>query len=134
MIYPFHCESQKDLLAFTAHSDTVFPDMEPFDVVYDGDIMRCPGVGDNTSNLAIMMLLAAWFTKNNYVPNCGILDVYKRQTWDLAGQKLIIHGLTPLCGKAGKISQLHISQHLDPLVIEMIVKACQLQGLSLIHI
>lgn len=45
VIYPFHCESQKDLLAFTAHSDTVFPDMEPFDVVYDGDIMRCPGVG-----------------------------------------------------------------------------------------
>lgn len=75
MIYPFHCESQKDLLAFTAHSDTVFPDMEPFDVVYDGDIMRCPGVGDNTSNLAIMMLLAAWFTKNNYVPKCGILFV-----------------------------------------------------------
>lgn len=29
VIYPFHCESQKDLLAFTAHSDTVFPDMEP---------------------------------------------------------------------------------------------------------
>lgn len=75
VIYPFHCESQKDLLAFTAHSDTVFPDMEPFDVVYDGDIMRCPGVGDNTSNLAIMMLLAAWFTKNNYVPKCGILFV-----------------------------------------------------------
>ena len=49
--------------------------MEPFDVVYDGDIMRCPGVGDNTSNLAIMMLLAAWFTKNNYIPKCGILFV-----------------------------------------------------------
>ena len=32
-------------------------------------------MGDNTSNLAIMMLLAAWFTKNNYVPKCGILFV-----------------------------------------------------------
>lgn len=75
VIYPFHCEKGTDLLAFTAHLDTVFPDMEPFDVIYDGDIMRCPGVGDNTSNLAIMMLLAAWFTKNNYVPKQGILFV-----------------------------------------------------------
>lgn len=75
VIYPFHCEEQNNLLAFTAHSDTVFPDTEPFDVVYDGDIMRCPGVGDNTSNLSIMMLLASWFTKNGYVPKQGILFV-----------------------------------------------------------
>ena len=59
VIYPFHCEAQKDLVVFSAHIDMVFPDMEPFDVVYDGDIMRCPGVGDNTSNVAIMMLLAS---------------------------------------------------------------------------
>ena len=57
-----------------------------------------------------------------------LLAAAEYDTWDLAGQKLIIHGLAPLCGKSGKISQLHISQHLDPLVIEMIVKACQLQG------
>ncbi len=75
VIYPFHCEEQADLVAFTAHSDTVFPDTTPFDVVYDGDIMRCPGVGDNTSNLSIMMLLASWFTKNNYIPKQGILFV-----------------------------------------------------------
>jgi len=75
VIYPFHCEEQANLVAFTAHSDTVFPDTTPFDVVYDGDIMRCPGVGDNTSNLSIMMLLASWFTKNNYVPKQGILFV-----------------------------------------------------------
>ena len=30
VIYPFHCEAQKDLVVFSAHSDTVFPDMEPF--------------------------------------------------------------------------------------------------------
>lgn len=75
VIYPFHCEAQKDLVVFSAHSDTVFPDMEPFDVIYDGDIMRCPGVGDNTSNVAIMMLLASWLTKNNLVPKQGLLFV-----------------------------------------------------------
>ena len=73
VIYPFHCESGENLVVFSAHIDTVFPDMEPFDVIYDGDIMRCPGVGDNTSNLSIMMLLASWLTKNNYVPKQGIV-------------------------------------------------------------
>ena len=75
VIYPFHCEAQKDLVVFSAHIDTVFPDMEPFDVVYDGDIMRCPGVGDNTSNVAIMMLLASWLTKKNMIPKQGFLFV-----------------------------------------------------------
>ena len=75
VIYPFHCEEQKNLVAFTAHTDTVFPDTEPFDVVYDGDIMRCPGVGDNTANVAILMLLASYFTKSGMIPKQGILFV-----------------------------------------------------------
>ena len=75
VIYPYHCESGENLVVFSAHSDTVFPDMEPFDVIYDGDIMRCPGVGDNTSNLAIMMLLASWITNHGLVRKQGILFV-----------------------------------------------------------
>ena len=27
VIYPFHCEEQANLVAFTAHSDTVFPEI-----------------------------------------------------------------------------------------------------------
>ena len=27
VIYPYHCEADKDLVVFSAHSDTVFPDM-----------------------------------------------------------------------------------------------------------
>ena len=75
VIYPYHCDGKNDLVAFSAHIDTVFPDTEPFDVIYDGDIMRCPGVGDNTSNLAIMMLLASWITNHGLVPKQGILFV-----------------------------------------------------------
>lgn len=75
VIYPFHCEEQKNLVAFTAHTDTVFPDTEPFDVIYDGDIMRCPGVGDNTANLAMLMLLARYYTQSGLTPKQGILFV-----------------------------------------------------------
>ncbi|MCI8455005.1 MAG: M20/M25/M40 family metallo-hydrolase [Lachnospiraceae bacterium] len=75
VIWPFHCEEKKNLVAFTAHIDTVFPDLEPFSVVYDGDLMRCPGVGDNTANVAVLMLLAAWFAKKGKTPKQGLLFV-----------------------------------------------------------
>lgn len=75
VIYPFHCGNEENLIAFCAHIDTVFPDTEPFSVIREGNLMRCPGVGDNTANVAILMLLAAWFTQSGRVPKQGILFV-----------------------------------------------------------
>ena len=106
VIYPFHCEEQKDLVAFSAHIDTVFPDMEPFDVTYDGDIMRCPGVGDNTSNVAIMMLLASWFTKNNYVPKQGLLFVASAGEEGLGNLKGIRQVMKDYEGKIAEVIAL----------------------------
>ena len=40
-----------------AHTDTVFPDLEPFEPVTEGGKYFCPGAGDDTLNLAIMMVL-----------------------------------------------------------------------------
>lgn len=75
VVFPFHCEAQKDLIVISAHTDTVFPDMEPFDVNYDGDTVSCPGVGDDTANLATLLLLTEWFVKSGRVPKQGILFV-----------------------------------------------------------
>lgn len=106
VIYPFHCEEQKNLVAFSTHIDTVFPDMEPFDVVYDGDIMRCPGVGDNTSNVAIMMLLAAWFTKKGLVPKQGILFVASSGEEGLGNLKGIRQVMKDYAGKVAELIAL----------------------------
>jgi acetylornithine deacetylase/succinyl-diaminopimelate desuccinylase-like protein len=38
-------------VVFAAHMDTVFPDTTDVKVKRDGDILRAPGVGDDTSNL-----------------------------------------------------------------------------------
>ena len=38
-------------VAFAAHMDTVFPEGTPLQVKRDGDILRGPGVGDDTANL-----------------------------------------------------------------------------------
>lgn len=46
----------KKLTLLTAHTDTVFPDMEPMPLVRDEHRISCPGVGDNTACVAILML------------------------------------------------------------------------------
>ncbi len=38
-------------VVFAAHTDTVFPEGTPLKVKREGDILRAPGVGDDTSNL-----------------------------------------------------------------------------------
>jgi acetylornithine deacetylase/succinyl-diaminopimelate desuccinylase-like protein len=53
---------------FVAHTDTVFPDMEPFDVTYEGDKIFCPGVGDDTGNLAVLLMAVKYFKENNLKP------------------------------------------------------------------
>ena len=49
---------------FMAHTDTVFPDMEPFEVTERDGRLYCPGVGDDTTNLAMMMLTARFVAAN----------------------------------------------------------------------
>lgn len=42
-------------VVFAAHMDTVFPEGTPIKVVREGDILRAPGVGDDTSNLMAVL-------------------------------------------------------------------------------
>ena len=44
VVYPYQCEGKNDVLCVMAHTDTVFPDMEPFSVKVDGNVAAC---GDN---------------------------------------------------------------------------------------
>ncbi len=42
-------------IVFAAHMDTVFPEGTPLQVKREGDILRAPGVGDDTSNLMAVL-------------------------------------------------------------------------------
>lgn len=42
-------------VVFAAHMDTVFPDGTPIKVAREGDILRAPGVGDDTSSLMAVL-------------------------------------------------------------------------------
>ncbi|MBR4164621.1 MAG: peptidase, partial [Lachnospiraceae bacterium] len=58
VIVPFAAPDAEGITIYTAHTDVVFPDVMPLPVVQDGDILRAPGVGDDTANVVgILMLL-----------------------------------------------------------------------------
>lgn len=58
-----------------AHTDTVFPDTQPMPFLEDETHFYCPGVCDDTANLAVMMLCAKYFLEKKAQPRTGILFV-----------------------------------------------------------
>lgn len=68
-------DKHEEIVVITAHMDTVFPDNEPMPLYERDGKIFCPGVGDNTTNLAAMMALQAYLRRKRYVPQCGVLFV-----------------------------------------------------------
>lgn len=75
VIYPLNCEGSNDITVFVAHTDTVFPDTEPMPYEDDGEAVRCPGVGDDTASLAVLLMLAKYYAENKLMPKGGFLFV-----------------------------------------------------------
>lgn len=76
VVYPYHVEDGKPVVVFMAHMDVVFPDTTPLPLTLDGDKICCPGVGDDTANLAALMMTAKYITQKKLAPkNCGIVFV-----------------------------------------------------------
>ena len=74
VIAPVNVTENNDLTVIMAHTDTVFPDLEPMPLIEKDGYMYCPGVGDDTANLAVLMVCARYY-KDNCPDNEGILFV-----------------------------------------------------------
>lgn len=75
VVYSVSLEESERLVIFMAHTDTVFPDLEPMPLRVEGDVMYCPGVGDDTANLAVLMLIARYVAQHALRPRTGVLFV-----------------------------------------------------------
>ena len=75
VIFPYRADGADSLTVFCAHTDTVFPDTEPMPYIEEGDYIRSPGVCDDTASLAVMMMCAKYFVKNNIKTEGGVLFV-----------------------------------------------------------
>lgn len=73
VIYPVNCEGRDDIIVFLAHTDTVFPDLEPMELVNDGEYIHCPGVGDDTACLVNLMMVARYVAQNKIKSNRGVI-------------------------------------------------------------
>ena len=75
VICPYGVTETGPLTVFMAHTDTVFPDLEPMPFAEDEDTFRCPAVCDDTANLAVLMICARYFIQRNIPGKTGLLFV-----------------------------------------------------------
>lgn len=75
VIFPYNCDNKNVITVFAAHTDTVFPDMEPMPYYDDGKKIHCPAVSDDTASVVRILLLAKFFVENKIESQKGILFV-----------------------------------------------------------
>jgi len=76
VIYPVGCEGKKELVVFMAHSDVVFPDTEPLPMTIENGRIYCPGIGDDSANVAALLTAAKYIAQHKLEPEgCGLLLV-----------------------------------------------------------
>lgn len=68
-------EESEKIALFEAHTDTVFPIETPLNYIDDGNIIKCPGAGDDTGCLAVMLCCVKYMAQNNIVPKKKIMFV-----------------------------------------------------------
>lgn len=75
VIYHLKNAESNETILFTAHTDTVFPDLTPLPFSKDEKYLYAPGVGDDTTCLAMMLMVIKYIIINNLKPNKNILFV-----------------------------------------------------------
>ena len=85
VIYPHRCSGRDDAIVVMAHLDTVFPD-RAITVREEGDRLYAPGIGDDTANLAALLLAARYVARHNCaVPVWFVADVGEEGEGNLRG-------------------------------------------------
>lgn len=64
VIFPIGCTDDNDITVYMAHSDVVFPDTDPLPLKIDGNIANCPGIGDDTANVVVILMAAKYIIEN----------------------------------------------------------------------
>lgn len=73
VLYFYETDQHEEWMLALAHMDTVFPDLEPMPFSIEGNLMKCPGVGDDTANLAVLMMTARYLAEAKPKMKKGLL-------------------------------------------------------------
>ncbi len=75
-LYPYNCEAKDEIVLFMAHTDTVFPDTDELPYSEDEEKIYSPGVGDDTSCVAVLMTVAKYVAEKKPNSDKGILFAF----------------------------------------------------------
>ena len=64
-----------ELVVFAAHTDVVFPDLEPLPMTEADGRLYAPGIGDDTANLVNLLLAAGYLLQTGLTGRRGLLVV-----------------------------------------------------------
>ena len=103
IVLPFEGEKAGPYTVFCAHTDVVFPDLEPLPVREEDGKLYAPGVGDDTANVVALMLCAQYLLEHPEVIKKPLLLVFNSCEEGLGNLK----GIRQICKDyEGRIKQL----------------------------
>ena len=73
VIWPMGVTEDNAITVFMAHTDTVFPDLQPMPFREEGNRWYCPGITDDTAQLAVLLVSALYYRQRQ--PKQGVLIV-----------------------------------------------------------
>jgi|TARA_B100002003_G_C14066673_1_gene513298 acetylornithine deacetylase/succinyl-diaminopimelate desuccinylase-like protein len=68
--------SSDNLIIFSAHADTVFPEGTPLEIKEEKGIIYCPGICDNATGDTAMLYLMKYIKENNITPKHTMVFLY----------------------------------------------------------
>ncbi len=83
VIYPIAVTEENPVVVFMAHTDVVFPDTDSLPLKIEDGKICCPGVGDDTANLACLMMIAKYMTETGLVNELECAVAAGVQPWGL---------------------------------------------------
>ena len=118
VVVPFGCEDGMPMAVFMAHSDVVFPDTMPLPLRIEDGQIHCPGIGDDTANVIVILMAAKYLAETGMKPEkLGVLLVVNSGEEGLGNLK----GSRAICEKFGNRIQEFVT--LDALTDSLVDRA-----------
>ena len=75
VIYKLEGENKNDAVVYMAHTDTVFPNETPLIWREENGRLCCPGIGDDTCSLVVLLTVVKYIVKNGLKPKRTVIFV-----------------------------------------------------------
>ncbi len=122
VVFPVNCDGKDKITVFAAHTDTVFPDIEPLPYSEDAEKVYCAGCGDDTASVAVLLFMAKYVIENNILPENGLLIVCNAAEEGLGNLKGVRKLFDDYCGRIAQFVTLDSNIY---KIIDQCVGSCR---------